>query len=226
MNLRLWTILVESFPQILLQGIKVTLPLTAVSFLFALIISVIVAMIQYADIPVLKQLCRFYIWIIRGTPLLVQMYVVFYGLPSAGIYLKAWPAAIIVLSFNEGAYMAETVRGALESVSVGQVEAGQCVGLSYLQIMWYIVLPQAFKVAFPSLSNSLIGLLKETSLATTITITEMIRQAQIINSRVYETLALYCEVALIYLAFCTILTWIQRAAEKRLGRVGGRDTDD
>ena len=223
---RFWMILLEAFPQILLQGIKVTLPLTAVSFFFALIISVIVAMIQYADIPVLKQICRFYIWMIRGTPLLVQLYVIFYGLPSVGIYLDAWTAAIFVLSFNEGAYMAETVRGALESIPVGQVEAGQCVGLSYLQIMWHIVLPQAFKVAFPSLSNSLIGLLKETSLATTITITEMIRQAQIINSRYYETLGLYCEVAIIYLAFCTVLTWIQRAAEKRLNRVGGRTEND
>ena len=223
---RFWMILIEAFPQILLQGIKVTLPLTAVSFFFALIISVIVAMIQYADIPVLKQICRFYIWLIRGTPLLVQLYVIFYGLPSVGIYLDAWPAAIFVLSFNEGAYMAETVRGALESIPVGQVEAGQCVGLSYLQIMWHIVLPQAFKVAFPSLSNSLIGLLKETSLATTITITEMIRQAQIINSRYYETLGLYCEVAIIYLAFCTVLTWVQRAAEKRLNRAGGRTEND
>ena len=223
---RFWMILLEAFLQIFLQGLKVTLPLTAVSFFFALIISVIVAMIQYADIPVLKQICRFYIWMIRGTPLLVQLYVIFYGLPSVGIYLDAWTAAIFVLSFNEGAYMAETVRGALESIPVGQVEAGQCVGLSYLQIMWHIVLPQAFKVAFPSLSNSLIGLLKETSLATTITITEMIRQAQIINSRYYETLGLYCEVAIIYLAFCTVLTWIQRAAEKRLNRVGGRTEND
>ncbi|MBR5065095.1 MAG: amino acid ABC transporter permease [Oscillospiraceae bacterium] len=223
---RFWMILLEAFPQKLLQGKKVTLPLTAVSFFFALIISVIVAMIQYADIPVLKQICRFYIWMIRGTPLLVQLYVIFYGLPSVGIYLDAWTAAIFVLSFNEGAYMAETVRGALESIPVGQVEAGQCVGLSYLQIMWHIVLPQAFKVAFPSLSNSLIGLLKETSLATTITITEMIRQAQIINSRYYETLGLYCEVAIIYLAFCTVLTWIQRAAEKRLNRAGGRTEND
>ena len=225
MNLRLWTILLESFPKILLQGIKVTLPLTAVSFLFALIISVIVAMIQYANIPVLKKICRFYIWLIRGTPLLVQLYVVFYGLPCVGIVLDAWPSAVFVLAFNEGAYMAETVRGALESIPVGQVEAGQCVGLSYMQIMWYIVLPQAFKVAFPSLSNSLIGLLKETSLATTITITEMIRQAQIINARYYETLGLYCEVALIYLLFCTVLTWLQNVIEKRMNAVGGRNDD-
>ena len=126
---RFWLILLEAFPQILLQGIKVTLPLTAVSFFFALIISVIVAMIQYADIPVLKQLCRFYIWIIRGTPLLVQMYVIFYGLPSVNVFLDAWTSAILVLSFNEGAYMAETVRGALESIPVGQVEAG--ISLSF-----------------------------------------------------------------------------------------------
>ena len=225
MNLRLWTILLESFPKILLQGFKVTLPLTAVSFFFALVISVIVAMIQYANIPVLKKICRFYIWLIRGTPLLVQLYVVFYGLPSVGIVLDAWPSAVFVLAFNEGAYMAETVRGALESIPVGQVEAGQCVGLSYMQIMWYIVLPQAFKVAFPSLSNSLIGLLKETSLATTITITEMIRQAQIINARYYETLGLYCEVALIYLLFCTVLTWLQNVIEKRMNAVGGRNDD-
>jgi cystine transport system permease protein len=132
---------------------------------------------------------------------------------------------VFVFAFNEGAYMAETVRGALESIPVGQVEAGQCVGLNYLQIMWHIVLPQAFKVAFPSLSNSLIGLLKETSLATTITITEMIRQAQIINARYYETLGLYCEVALIYLLFCTVLTWLQNIAEKRMNTVGGRNDD-
>ena len=221
MNLRLWTILVESFPQILLQGIKVTLPLTAVSFLFALLISVIVAMIQYADVPVLKQICRFYIWIIRGTPLLVQMYVVFYGLPSAGIYLKAWPAAIIVLSFNEGAYMAETMRGALESVPEGQIEAGYCVGMTYWKIMWHVVLPQALRTAFPALSNSLISMLKGTSLAATITVTEMLQAVKMINGRVYATLGLYCEVALIYLAFCTVLTWLQHIMEKKLASYGG-----
>jgi L-cystine transport system permease protein len=222
MDTRLWTILLESFPKILMAGIKVTIPLTIVSFIFALIISVIVAMIQYAEVPILKNICRFYIWLIRGTPMLVQLYVVFYGLPSVGVVLDPIPSAIIVLSFNEGAYMAESVRGALESVPVGQLEAGQCVGLSYFQIMYRIVLPQAFRVAFPALSNSLISMLKGTSLVTTVTITEMLRQAQIINARYYQAMGLYCEVALIYLIFCSILTLIQRRVEKKLGSYGGR----
>ncbi len=221
MNERLWNILKDSFPRLLLYGVKVTIPLTAVSFLLALVISVIVALIQYADIKGLRQLCRFYIWLIRGTPLLVQLYLVFYGLPSAGIKLPAYTAAVLVFGFNEGAYMAETMRGSLESVSAGQMEAGYCVGLNYLQIMTHVVLPQAFRTAFPALSNSLISMLKGTSMAATITVMEMFRQAQVINGRVYESLGLYSEVALIYLAFCTLLTWLQRKGEKKLASYGG-----
>ena len=221
MNERLWKILVDSFPKLLSYGIRVTIPLTALSFALALVIAVIVALIQYANVRVLRQVCRFYIWIIRGTPLLVQLYLVFYGLPSLGVTLPAYPTAVLVFGFNEGAYMAESMRGALESVSRGQLEAGYCVGLNYLQIMWHIVLPQAFRAAFPALSNSLISMLKGTSLAATITVTEMFREATVINGRVYESLGLYAEVALIYLAFCTILTWLQRLGEKKLASYGG-----
>ncbi|MBQ3479712.1 MAG: amino acid ABC transporter permease [Clostridia bacterium] len=221
MNERLWGILVDSLPKLLEYGVKVTVPLTALSFALALVVSLIVAMIQYADVPVLRQVCRFYIWIVRGTPLLVQLYLVFYGLPSLGVMLPAYPSAVLVFGFNEGAYMAESIRGALESVSRGQMEAGWCVGLNYLQIMRHVVLPQAFRAAFPALSNSLISMLKGTSLAATITVTEMFREATIINGRVYESLGLYTEVALIYLAFCTILTWLQRIGEKKLASYGG-----
>ena len=204
MNERLWGILTDSFPKLLGYGIRVTIPLTVLSFLLALAVALIIALIQYADVKVLRQICRFYIWIVRGTPLLVQLYLVFYGLPSVGLVLEAFPAAVLVLGFNEGAYMAETIRGALESVSRGQLEAGYCVGLNYLQIMTHIVLPQAFRTAFPALSNSMISMLKETSMAATITVMEMFRQAQVINGRVYESLGLYGEVALIYLVFCTL----------------------
>ncbi|MBR3137263.1 MAG: amino acid ABC transporter permease [Clostridia bacterium] len=220
MSERLWDILVSSFPRLLGYGLKVTLPLTALSFALALVISVIVAMIQYAKVPVLRQLCRFYIWIIRGTPLLVQLFLVFYGLPQLGVVWAAFPTAVVVFGFNEGAYMAESVRGALESVSRGQMEAGYCVGMNYFQIMWHVVLPQAFRTAFPALSNSLISMMKGTSLAATITVMEMFRQAQVINGRVYESLALYSETALIYLMFSTVLTYLQRWGEKRLGQYG------
>ena len=224
MNERLWNILVDSFPKLLGYGVRVTVPLTIFSFAIALTVALIVALIQYANVKVLRQICRFYIWITRGTPLLVQLYIVFFGLPGIGIKLDAFIAAMLVIGFNEGAYMAETIRGAMESVSRGQLEAGYCVGMNFPKIMWHVVLPQTFRTAFPALGNSLISMLKETSMAATISVMEMFRQAQVINGRVYESLGLYIEVALIYLAFCTILTWLQRRGEKRLASYGGART--
>ncbi len=221
MTERLWGILAESFPKMLEYAVKVTLPLTVLSFSLAITVALLVALIQYAKVKGLRQLCRFYIWITRGTPLLVQLYIVFYGLPKVGILLDAFPAAVIVLGLNEAAYMAETIRGTLEGVSVGQMEAGYCVGMSWTKIIWHVVLPQAMRTAFPALSNSMISMLKETSMAATITVMELFRQAQVINGRVYEPLALYMEAALIYLIFCTILTWLQHRGEKRLGSYGG-----
>ena len=212
----LWLLFLESFPKILLPGLTMTIPLTAISFSIALVIAVIVAMIQHARIPVLTPLTRAYIWIFRGTPLLVQLFVVFYGLPKVGVLLAPFPAAVIVFSLNEGAYCAETVRAALEAVPVGQMEAGYCVGMTYFQIMRRIVLPQAMRTAFPPLSNSLISMVKDTSLAANITVTEMFMVTQRIVARTYEPLLLYIEVGLIYLIFSTALTFLQRRGEKRL----------
>ena len=216
MTERVWNIVVDSFPKILLPGLTMTIPLTVISFAIAMVIAVAVAMVQFAKVPVLRQICRFYIWVIRGTPLLVQLYVIFYGLPKLGVILDPFPSAIIVFSINEGAYCAETMRAALESVPAGQMEAGYCVGMNYLQIMRRIVLPQAFRTAFPPLSNSLISMVKDTSLAANITVMEMFMATQRIVARTYEPLVLYMEVGLIYLLFCTVLTWVQRAGEKRL----------
>ena len=222
MTERVWNIVVDSFPKILLPGLTMTIPLTVISFAIAMVIAVAVAMVQFAKVPVLRQICRFYIWVIRGTPLLVQLYVIFYGLPKLGVILDPFPSAIIVFSINEGAYCAETMRAALESVPAGQMEAGYCVGMNYLQIMRRIVLPQALRTAFPPLSNSLISMVKDTSLAANITVMEMFMATQRIVARTYEPLVLYMEVGLIYLLFCTVLTWVQRAGEKRLNASGYR----
>ena len=222
MTERVWKILVESFPKILLPGLKMTLPLTAIAFVLAMVIAIVVALIQFAHIKVLSQLCRFYIWVIRGTPLLVQLFVVFYGL-KAGMYMSPFWAAVLVFAVNEGAYCAETMRGALEGVPAGQIEAGYCVGMSYTQIMCRIVLPQALRTAFPSLSNGLISMVKDTSLTANITVTEMFMATQRINARYYEPLALYLEVAVIYLLFSTALSWLQRWGEKKLSAQGGRE---
>jgi len=221
MSERVLQILADALPQLLEKFVTMTLPLTALSFTLAMVIGVVTAMVQYARVPVLRQIARVYIWIIRCTPLLVQLYLVFYGLPSLGILLDAFPTAVIVFGINEGAYLAETMRGCLEAVPRGQLEAGYCVGMTYLPIMGHVILPQAFRTAFPSLANSLISMVKETSLASVITVTEMFRQAIVINGRVYESLALYTEVALIYLVFCSALTLLQRWGEKKLGAYGG-----
>ena len=222
MNQRVIQLLIDSFGQILLPGLTMTIPLTVISFSLAMVIAIITALVQFANIRVLKQIARFYIWVVRGTPL-VQLFVVFYGLPDIGIVLDPFPAAIIVFSINEGAYCAETMRAALEAVPAGQMEAGYCVGMSYLQIIRRIVLPQALRTAFPPLSNSLISMVKDTSLAANITVMEMFMATQRIAARTYEMLPLYCEVAAIYLLFSTILTFIQRAGERRLSSYGKRD---
>ena len=223
MNERVFNLLVDSFGKILLPGLTMTIPLTVISFSIAMVIAGVVALVQYAKVPVLTPLARFYIWIIRGTPLLVQLFVVFYGLPDVGINLDPFPAAIIVFSINEGAYCAETMRAALESVPIGQIEAGYCVGLSYLQIMRRIVLPQALRTAFPPLSNSLISMVKDTSLASNITVMEMFMATQRIAARTYEMLPLYIELGLIYLLFSTVLTKLQRVGEKRLASYGRKE---
>ncbi|MBQ1818228.1 MAG: amino acid ABC transporter permease [Clostridia bacterium] len=221
MTERLVNILLESFPKIFLQGLIVTIPLTVISFALALIIAMACAMIQIANVKGLKQIVRFYIWIVRGTPLLVQLYLIYFGLPDLGIVLPSFPCAILVFALNEGAYCAETMRAAIESVPKGQLEAGYCVGMSYMQIMRRIVLPQAFRTAFPPLSNSLISMVKDTSLAANITVMEMFMQAQRIAGRTYEHLALYAETAIIYLIFCTVFTRLQRLGEKKLNRLSG-----
>lgn len=221
MDERLTNLLIDSFTKILIPGLTRTIPLTAISFSIALVIAITVAIIQFAHVKVLSQIARFYIWIIRGTPLLVQLYVVFFGLPNLGIIIDPFPCAILVFSLNEGAYCAETIRAALEAVPKGQIEAGYCVGLNYFQIMRRIILPQAMRTAFPPLSNSLIGMVKDTSLAANITVAEMFMATQRIVARTYEPLALYIEVALIYLVFCTILTRLQKVGEKKLNGLIG-----
>lgn len=207
------SVLWEALPRILSAGLTMTIPLTLVSFTLAMVLAVAVALVQYAKVPVLSQLARFYIWVIRGTPLLVQLFIIFYGLPSAGIMLNAFPAAVIAFAFNEGAYCAE-------SVPQGQLEAGCCVGMSWWQIMRRIVLPQALRTAVPALSNSLIGMVKDTSLASNITVAELFMAGQRVAARTYIFLPIYCEVAVVYLLFCTVITKLQGLLERRLNAHG------
>ena len=225
MDDRIIGILQEALGKILIASVEVTIPLTVFGFGLAMVVALFMALVQYANIKVLKQFARFYIWIFRGTPLLVQLFLAYFGLPKLGIVMDAFPCALLVLGLNEGAYCAETLRSALESVSEGQIEAGYCVGMNYIQIMWHVVLPQAFRTAFPPLSNSLISMLKDTSLAATITVADMFMAAQRVVGRTYEPLWVYSEVALVYLFMSTLLTILQHYGEKKLGSYTSKETE-
>ena len=223
MDQRIIQILSDSFTQLLIPGICVTIPLTLISFAIGLVVAVAIALIRTAKTPVLEPLARIYVWIFRGTPALVQLFVIFFGLPSIGIVIDAFPSAVIAFSLNVGAYASEALRAAISAVPKGQLEAGLCVGMSWTQTMFRIVLPQAMRTAFPPLSNSLISMVKDTSLAANITVTEMFMVTQRIVARTYEPLLLYLEVGLIYLIFSTVLTWVQRFGEKKLASYGHKE---
>ena len=187
MTQRLLDILVSSFPRLVLYCVQVTIPLTVCIYILSLVLGFLLALIQIQKIPVLKPLARVYVWVFRGTPLIVQMYIIFFGLPSLGITLDAFPSAVIAFSLNYAAYMSEAIRAAIQSVPEGQWEAGYMIGLT-----------------------------KDSSLAASITVVEMFKAAQQIASRTFEPFALYCEAAFVYLMLNTVLTLLQSVLEKRL----------
>ncbi len=214
----IWQLVLDSFWPLLLAGVKTTIPLALISFAIGLVIALLLALMRISGNAVLSGIARFYISVIRGTPLLVQLFVVFYGLPAVGIVVDPWPAAIIALSMNVGGYAAEVIRAAILSVSKGQWEAAYTVGMSRWKTLERIILPQAARVSIPPLSNTFISLVKDTSLTSMILVTELFKQSQIIAARTYEFMALYLEAALIYWLFCLVLSAGQSAIEKKLDR--------
>lgn len=213
-----WQLVVDSFWPLLLGGLTGTIPLALASFALGLVIAVGMALLRLSPNPVLAWIARAYVSIIRGTPLLVQLFVIFYGMPSIGITLPPWPSAIIAFSLNVGGYAAEVVRAAILSVPKGQWEAGYTIGMSNATTLRRIILPQAARVSVPPLSNTFISLVKDTSLASLILVTEMFKEAQRIATFSSEFMLVYIEAALIYWLFCTVLSAAQLRIEKRLDR--------
>lgn len=211
-------IITDSFWPLLRAGVLYTIPLTLISFALGLALAIVTAMVRLYAWDWLKPIAGFYVWIVRGTPLLVQLFIIFYGLPSVGLTIPPYPAAIIGFTLSVGAYGSEIVRAAIHSIPKGQWEAAFSLGMTRLQALRRIVLPQAARVSVPPFGNTFISLVKDTSLAASITYVEMFRQAQQIVARTYEPLLLYGEAALIYLLFSTILSALQNYTEKRLGR--------
>lgn len=213
--------MLDSLGPLLWAGLIFTIPLTLLSFVLGLAVGLGAALARLFGPWPLVAIVRFYVWIIRGTPLLVQLFLIFYGLPSLGIVLDAFPAALIGFTLNIGAYSSEIIRAVIGSVPRGQWEAAYSIGMSWSQAMRRTILPQAGRVAVPPLSNTFISLVKDTSLAAAITVPELFQSAQRIVAVTYEPLILYVEAALIYLAMSSVLSALQVRLEARLGRYGG-----
>ena len=213
-----WGLVARSAPTIVLGAVRGTIPLALLSFAVGMVIAVGVALLRLSRNPVARSVGRAYVSVVRGTPLLVQLFVIFYGLPSIGLVINPWPSAVIAFALNVGGYAAEIVRAAILSVPQGQWEAAYVIGMSHRRALGRIILPQAARVSVPPLSNTFISLVKDTSLASLILVTELFREAQKIAAFSSEFMLLYLEAALVYWLICLVLSAGQSRLETRLER--------
>ncbi|HHH2161940.1 TPA: cystine ABC transporter permease [Yersinia enterocolitica] len=202
----------------LLKGAWFTLQLSLGGMFFGLALGFMLAMMRLSRFLPLSLLSRFYVSIFRGTPLIAQLFMIYYGLPQFGIELDPMPAALIGLSLNTAAYTSETLRAAISSIEKGQWEAASSIGMTRWQTLYRVILPQAGRTALPPLGNSFIGLVKDTSLAATIQVPELFRQAQLVTSRTLEVFTMYLAASLIYWIMATLLSALQNRLEAHVNR--------
>ncbi|HGN3132950.1 amino acid ABC transporter permease [Pseudomonas aeruginosa] len=193
-----------------------TVLFAAVSMVLGLILGFSVAVVRVTKVPVVSQIAAVYVSAFRGTPLLVQIFVLYYGLPSVGIEFTPVTAGILALTLNVAAYLSESMRGAILGIDKGQWEAGLSVGLTWGQTLWNIITPQALRLAVPSLSNSLISLIKDTSLISVITVTELMLATKEVIAETFQPLPLYLAAAGIYWLLSALFERVQKALENRL----------
>ncbi|MED0885207.1 amino acid ABC transporter permease [Bacillus mycoides] len=220
-------IMQTSFAPMLKEAVFTTIPLTLITFIIGIILATLTALARISGSRILQWIARIYVSIIRGTPLLVQLFIIFYGLPTLNIEVEPYTAAVIGFSLNVGAYASEIIRASILSIPKGQWEAAYTIGMTYPQALKRVILPQALKrvilpqatrVSIPPLSNTFISLVKDTSLASLILVTEMFRKAQEIAAMNYEFLIVYFEAGLIYWVICFLLSIVQQILEKRSER--------
>lgn len=210
-------LVLDSLP-ILLKGAWWTVVLSLGGMFFGLLLGFGLALLRlYAFWP-LQWLARVYVSFFRGTPLLVQLFMIYYGLPQLGIQLDPLPAALIGFSLNMAAYTAEILRAAIASIDRGQWEAAASIGMCRAQTLYRAILPQAARTALPPLGNSFISLVKDTALAATIQVPELFRQAQLITARTFEIFTMYLAAALIYWLLASVLAYFQGRLEHRVNR--------
>ncbi|MBB6098631.1 cystine transport system permease protein [Deinobacterium chartae] len=207
----------ESLP-LMLRGAGVTLGFALAAMVLGLILGFLTALARISKLRALQGLARTYVSAIRGTPLLVQIFVIYYGLPSIGVRLDAITAGIIALSVNVGAYISESIRSAILSLDKGQWEAAYSLGMTTPQALRRIVVPQALRVALPTIANSYISLIKDTSLVSVIAVTELLLSTRQAIARTLDPLPLYLAAAAIYWVLSTVFATLQDRLEARLER--------
>lgn len=200
----------------ILEGSKITLSLYVITIILSVPIGIIAAIGKISKIKPLRSLIGLYTWLLRGTPLMLQLFFVYYGLGVYGLKLTAFQAACFTFVLNYGAYFTEIFRGGIQSVDKGQYEAAHCLGLTYKQTMGRIVIPQAVKRVLPPLSNEAITLVKDTALVASITLSDVTRNAKQIVSRDFNTSA-YIMAAIFYLLFTSVVIWIFNKIENKYG---------
>jgi L-cystine transport system permease protein len=212
------TDLLKSALPFMLKGAGWTLLLAVASIFFGAIVGTVVAITRLAKVPVLSQVAALYVSAMRGTPLLVQLFVIYFGLPSLGIQFEPITAGILGLSLNVGAYLSETLRGAINGVEYGQWNAAKSLGLTQSQTLRYVVGPQALRLAVPSLSNSLISLIKDTSLVSVIAVSELMLATREVIATTFQPFPLYIAAAAMYWAMSASFEGLQKKLEVRLNR--------
>ena len=222
MNGQTLTLVGDSLWPMLKALVLGTIPLTAASFVLGLALALVVALMRLSPVRVVSGIASVYVSIIRGTPLLLQLFLIYYGLPSVGVQFDPFPAAIIALSLNVGGYAAEVIRAAILSVPKGQWEAASTIGMGYTTTLRKVVLPQATRNAIPPLSNTLISLVKDTSLASTVQVGELMRKAQEVAAPTFQFFELYAVAAAYYWVVCHLLSLVQNRLEKRENRYVAR----
>ena len=201
----------------LLQGAGLTIELAVLGIAFGIIIGLVAALMKISHTP-LRYIANFYIWLIRGTPLLVQLFLIYFGLPQLGITLDAFPSSVLGLGINSGAYLAEVFRGGIEAVPEGQTEASLSLGMGKFLTMRRIVLPQGLRIALPSLGNQFIISLKDSSLCSVITMSELLQTSQRFASATFASMEFYTAAAGFYLLMTTVLSAFLRSLEWRLSK--------
>ena len=202
---------------VLLAAMGKTLELTFLSLVFASVLGLIFGLFNVSRIKALHVIANIYISVIRGVPLIVLGFFVYFGIPAAtGVKLDSLVAGVIALSLNAGAYMAEIVRGGIQSVDKGQMEAARSLGLSYGKSMRKVVLPQAIRTMIPSIINQFIITLKDTSILSVIGLPELVKQGQIIISRTFAITEMWIIIAAMYLVVITILSVVAKKVERRI----------